>query len=64
MQTLFFLGFIYLIFQAIKWLFQGEGQSNNSTPSSYQDTKDSGILEEDHEILRPDENEFDPTDFM
>jgi threonine/homoserine/homoserine lactone efflux protein len=64
MQTLFFLGFIYLIFQAIKWLFQGEGQSNNSTPSSHQSTQNSCILEEDPEILRPDESDFDPTDYM
>jgi hypothetical protein len=64
MQTLLFLGFIYLIFQAIKWLFQGEGQSTHSTSSSHPPTQDSCILKEDPEILRPDESDFDPTDFM
>ena len=63
-QFILYLGFLYLIVQAIKRLFQGEGQSTNSTFSSHQHTKDSCILEEDPEILRPDEGDFDPTDMM
>ena len=63
-QFILYLGFLYLIVQAIKRLFQGEGQSTNSTSSSHQHTKDSCILEEDPEILRPDEGDFDPTDMM
>lgn len=63
MQTLLFLGFLYFIFQAIKWLFQG-GEPSNHTSSSNHSTKDSCILKEDPEILRPDESDFDPTDFM
>ena len=64
MQLLLFFGFLYLIFQAIKWLFQGEERPSNSTPSSHQSTQNSCILEEDPEILRPDESDFDPTDYM
>jgi hypothetical protein len=64
-QFILYLGFLYLIALAVRWLFQGEGQSTNSTSSSHQHTKDSCILEEDPEILRPDEESgFDPTDYM
>jgi len=64
MQTLLFLGFLYLIFLGLKWLFQGGEHPNNSTPPSRSSTQDSCILEEDPEILRPDESDFDPTDMM
>ena len=62
-QFILYLGFLYLIALAVRWLIQGE-KPNHYTSSSHQHTKDSCILEEDPEILRPDESDFDPTDYM
>ncbi|MBC8553029.1 MAG: hypothetical protein ISR95_03445 [Candidatus Marinimicrobia bacterium] len=64
MQTLLFLGFLYFIFLGLKWLFQGGEQPSTPTQSSPPSTQNSCIFDEDPEILRPDESDFDPTDFM
>ena len=63
-QFILYLGFLYLIALAVGWLFHGEKHPSTSTSSSHQYTQDSCILEEDPEILRPDESDFDPTDMM